>query len=118
MRSADRESIQKFIGMHTTVSIERTVLRLLGVDGVGDADIPIPNLIVDAIKEGGGLSRGAAYWIGNAMMQTGLSCQEISEKITTGELDIMKLPMASMEEVRNKILPISLEALERIKIKK
>ncbi|MGI6747958.1 MAG: lysine 5,6-aminomutase subunit alpha [Anaerovoracaceae bacterium] len=112
------ESIQKFIGMHTTVSIERTVLRLLGVDGVDDVDIPIPNLIVDAIKEGGGLSRGAAYWIGNAMMQTGLSCQEISEKITTGELDIMKLPMASMEEVRNKILPISLEALERIKNQK
>lgn len=112
------ESIQKFIDMHTTVSIERTVLRLLGVDGVGDADIPVPNIVVDVIKEGGGLSRGAAYWIGNAMIQTGLSSQEISEKIATEELDIMKLPMGSTEEVRKKILPVALEGLERIKYQK
>ena len=109
------ESIQTFIDMHTTVSIERTVLRLLGADGVNDVDIPIPNIVVDIIKDGGGLTRGAAYWIGNAMIQTGLSCQEILEKIAADELDITKLSMASTEKVQEKILPLAVEALEKIR---
>ena len=65
-------SMQTFIDRHTTVSTERTVLRLLGVDGVDDVDTPLPNVVIDAIKDGGGLPKGVAYWIGNTMIQTGL----------------------------------------------
>ena len=42
--------MQKFIEKHTTVTTERTVLRLLGVDGVDDLDAPLPNVLVDAIS--------------------------------------------------------------------
>ncbi|HWQ77542.1 MAG TPA: lysine 5,6-aminomutase subunit alpha [Anaerovoracaceae bacterium] len=108
-------SMQTFIDRHTTVSTERTVLRLLGVDGVDDIDTPLPNIVVDAIKDGGGLPRGAAYWIGNAMIQTGLDPQAIAEKTAAGELDIMKLPLASAAEAEEKILPLVKAALEKIK---
>ena len=32
--------MQEFIERHTTVSTERTIVRLLGVDGVDDVDTP------------------------------------------------------------------------------
>ena len=107
--------MQKFIDRHTTVSTERTVVRLLGIDGVDDVDTPLPNVVVDAIKDGGGLPRGAAYWIGNAMIQTGLSPQEIAEKVAAGELDLMKLPLATVEEAQEKLLPVVTDTLNKIK---
>lgn len=107
--------MQGFIDRHTTVSTERTVLRLLGVDGVDDVESPLPNVVIDAIKDGGGLSRGAAYWIGNAMIQTGLTPQEIAERVAAGSLDLIKLPTASPKEAEEKIMPVVLEALEKIK---
>lgn len=38
------EDTQQFIDKHTTVTVERTVARLLGIDGVDDIDKPLPNV--------------------------------------------------------------------------
>ena len=38
---------QKFIDQHTTTTIERTVCRLFGIDGVDKFDVPLPNILVD-----------------------------------------------------------------------
>ena len=107
--------MQKFIDRHTTVSTERTVVRLLGIDGVDEVETPLPNVVVDAIKDGGGLPRGAAYWIGNAMIQTGLSPQEIAEKVAAGDLDLLKLPLATAEEAEKKLLGVVENTLKTIK---
>ena len=107
--------MQEFIDRHTTVSTERTILRLLGVDGVDDVETPLPNVVVDHIKDAGGLPRGVAYWIGNAMIQTGLTPQEIAEKVATGELELTKLDTASPEEAKEAIMPTVHEALSKIK---
>ncbi|MHB1845172.1 MAG: lysine 5,6-aminomutase subunit alpha [Deltaproteobacteria bacterium] len=56
-----------FIDHHTTVSIERTVLRLLGIAGAGPRGVPLCNLVVDRIREAGQLGWGAAYWYGRAV---------------------------------------------------
>jgi beta-lysine 5,6-aminomutase alpha subunit len=53
----------------TTVSTERTVLRLLGVDGVDAEEVPIPNRVVESLAAAGRLARGAAVWIGSALAQ-------------------------------------------------
>ena len=108
------ESMQEFIDKHTTVSTERTILRLLGIDGVDEVETPLPNVVVDQLKDAGVLSRGAAYWMGNAMIQTELGPQEIAEKMSAGELDITKLPLASREEAEAKLLPVVMETLKRI----
>ncbi len=109
------KSMQEFIELHTTVSTERTILRLLGIDGVDDVETPLPNVVVDQIKEAGGLSRGVAYWIGNAMIQTGLKPQEIAEKVASGEMKITELPTANADEIQKAIQPIALEMLDTIK---
>ena len=109
------QSMQEFIDRHTTVSTERTILRLLGIDGVDEVETPLPNVVVDQIKEAGALSKGVAYWIGNAMIQTGKTPQEIAEAMAKGELEVTKLEQASTEEAEAKIMPVVLEALEKIK---
>ncbi|MGH2697980.1 MAG: lysine 5,6-aminomutase subunit alpha TIM-barrel domain-containing protein, partial [Actinomycetota bacterium] len=53
--------IEELARTHTTVSIERACLRLMGVDGVegeGVEAVPVPNRVVDEIKRTIGLDRG------------------------------------------------------------
>ena len=109
------ESMQEFIDRHTTVSTERTILRLLGIDGIDDVETPLPNVVVDQIKDAGGLPRGVAYWIGNAMIQTGKTPQEIAEEMAAGNLEITKLPTASAKEAEEKIMPVVLDSLKKIR---
>src|SRR5258706_9306788 len=59
--------VQAFIDKHTTVSIERTVLRLLGISGAGTRGAPLANLIVDKLRDAHALGKGAAYWLGRAL---------------------------------------------------
>lgn len=112
------EDVQSFIDMHTTTSTERTIVRLLGVDGVDEIEKPLPNVVVDNIVEGGGLERGAAYWIGNAVLNTGLSPQEIAEKIAVGEIDITRLPSKGEDEIRKVVYEIAEKTVEKIKEKR
>ena len=41
------EPVIGFIHEHTTVAIERSTLRLIGIDGIDDNEVPLPNCIVD-----------------------------------------------------------------------
>ncbi|NLY66147.1 MAG: D-lysine 5,6-aminomutase subunit alpha [Tissierellia bacterium] len=108
------EDVQKFIDLHTTTSTERAIVRLLGVDGVDDMDRPLPNVLIDNIKEGKGLERGISYWLGNAMVQTGLSPQQIAERVSRKELDLLRLPAAREEKIRETIYALAEEAVEKI----
>jgi beta-lysine 5,6-aminomutase alpha subunit len=85
------DGVGEQIAGRTTVSVERSVTRLLGVDGANDLDAPLPNVLVDHVHERGGLARGIAYWLGNAMLQTGRSPQQIAEAVNAGELDLVAL---------------------------
>ena len=110
--------MQEFIERHTTVSTERTIVRLLGVDGVDDVDTPLPNVVVDQLKEAGALPTGAAYWIGNAIVQTGKTPQEIAEEMAEGKLDITKLPTCSHEEASEALKPSLKATFEKIDMQK
>jgi beta-lysine 5,6-aminomutase alpha subunit len=78
----------------TTVSVERSVTRLLGVDGANDLDVPLPNVLVDHVHDRGGLGRGIGWWLGNAMLKTGRSPQQLAEAVSAGELDLCALEPA------------------------
>lgn len=109
------DDMQKFIDVHTTVAVERTIVRLLGVDGVNDVGTPLPNVVVDNIKQNGGLSTGAAYFMANAVLNAGLTPQEIAEKVAAGELDLTKLPAKSEREIRDKAFELAVPMVERIR---
>lgn len=106
---------QEFIDKHTTVTVERTICRLLGIDGIDEYGVPLPNVVVDNLKKGNGLSLGAALFIGNAMVNTKLTPQEIATKVSKKELDLTKLPMSDLFEIKMAITNIAKVTVEKIK---
>lgn len=109
------EDVQKFINEHTTVAVERSILRLFGVDGTDEIGTPLPNIVVDNIKKAGGLSTGVAYFMANAVLNTGLTPQEIAERISSGEMDITKLPSKPEAEIKAKGEEMAKAAVEIIR---
>jgi beta-lysine 5,6-aminomutase alpha subunit len=63
------DGVRRETDQYTTVATERTVLRLLGVDGVDADEVPVPNRVVASLQASGRLSRGAAVWMGSALAQ-------------------------------------------------
>jgi beta-lysine 5,6-aminomutase alpha subunit len=57
---------------HTTVSVERAVLRLAGVTGADPDGIPWVNRLVDAVRADVGLGHGVAVPVFHAMETTGV----------------------------------------------
>jgi len=80
--------IEDLARTHTTVSIQRALLRLAGVDGVvgeGAEGVPIPNLVVEKIAEQVGLDRGVAIPFFHAVESGCGHIQSEAERIASGE---------------------------------
>jgi beta-lysine 5,6-aminomutase alpha subunit len=110
--------VQRFIEEHTTTAIERTVARLFGVDGVDSEGIPLPNLVVEDIVNGGGLARGAVYYLANACLHLDCSPQEVAEQVARGEISLVRLPDAPTAEVTAKADELTAEAVARIQARR
>jgi beta-lysine 5,6-aminomutase alpha subunit len=82
------DQIQTFIDQHSTVTVERTLLRLLGIDGVTKFQVPYVNVVVDHILETADLSKGILHYLSYAVHEFKLSPQEIAEKIDQGSLSL------------------------------
>jgi len=63
---------------HTTVSVERAVLRLAGVSGADPDGIPWVNRLVDAVVADVGLSHGAAVPVFDALLREGLGAADLT----------------------------------------
>ncbi len=107
--------IQGLIDQHTSVTVERTVARLLGVDGVDPLDRPLPNVLVDKINSEGRLDLGIAYYLGNAMLHTGQEPQTIAEMVMKEELDLTRIPTHDFDEVKKKVLEVAQKTMVRIR---
>ena len=107
-------SVQTFVDEYTTVAVERTLCRLLGIDGIDSNEVPLPNIIVDELKDKGVLSQGSIFYIANTIVQTGFTPQEIAEKVSDGSLDITKLPISNEKEIAAAIEPIVQSSIARI----
>ena len=109
------EDIQRFIDLHTTVAVERTVCRLLGIDGINAVEVPMPNVVVEHLCSRDLLPDGAALRVGNACAALGISPQEAAEGIDRGEIDLASLPMHTAEEIRAVLEPYITASLDRIR---
>ena len=109
------EDVQKFVDGYTTVAVERTLCRLIGIDGIDSNDVPLPNVVVNALQEKGVLKEGVLFYIGNAILETGKNPQEIAEAMMNGQLDITQLKLHPIEEIQKAVTPYVDACMERIK---
>ena len=117
-RAAARQvalTTQAFIDRHTTVTVERAVCRLLLIDGVNEVGVPLPNVVVDHLLDKGLLPYGAAYALGNAMAETGLTPQEIAEAVDRGEMDLSQVTPHTEGAIRAAVEPAARATVERIR---
>ena len=108
------DDTQRFIDRHTTIAVERTVCRLLGIDGVNEFEVPLPNVVVEHLTAKGALAQGAAFWLGNAMLETGKDPQAAAEAVAKGELDLTALPVHDGAEIEAILAPIVKASMEKI----
>lgn len=108
------EDVQTFVAGFTTIAVERTLCRLLGIDGVDKNDVPLPNVVTDFLKEKGVLDQGVMYYLGNAMLETGLGPLQIAEELAVGQLDITKLNLHPEKEIHAALHPLMINAIQRI----
>ena len=81
--------IEELAANNTTVSIERSCLRLVGVDGVegeGTEAVPIPNRVVDEVRNALGLERGVMLPFFHAVEAGCGNIQTAAEQIARGEV--------------------------------
>ncbi len=109
------EGVMEEIKPRTTVAVERTILRLLGVDGIDEAEIPLPNVLVEKLHAVQALPCGVAHWMGRTILATGKNPQEIAREVAEGNLDLLDQPLYSNEEIRGALEPYVREGLEWIR---
>lgn len=107
--------VQEFVDSYTTVAVERTLCRLIGIDGVDENGVPLPNRVVDSVLDKGVLNQGVLYFIGNAVLEIKAAPQEIAERISRGELDITALKLQTLADIQAAIQPYVEATLTRIK---
>ncbi len=92
-------SVQEYIDGHTTISIERAALRMMGVDGVSPDGVPVPNMIADMFK--GHLDEGVSRYFINACVRENCSIEQMSGRIAGG-FDISRLPLLDFKRIEEK----------------
>jgi beta-lysine 5,6-aminomutase alpha subunit len=97
------EQVSERIAGNSTVSVERSITRLLGVDGADALDVPLPNVLVDHVHAAGGLGRGVAFWLGNAMLQRARTPQQIAEAVSAQELDLCVPEPADEQAIHERV---------------
>ena len=109
------EDTQRFIDRHTTVSVERSICRLLSIEGINAAEVPMPNVVVDHLSEKGILAEGAAARIGNAIAELSLSPQQVAEQVNACTLDLAGIPIHPEQEIRKALDPYVSAAIMHIR---
>jgi len=105
------DQIQRFICKHSSVSVERTVLRLYGVDGVDSEGTPIPNRLVEILWEKDNLKSGVSPCFAGAMLESDRDPQTTAELIERGKIEFGDLRKFSQGDILEKEKELSENAV-------
>jgi beta-lysine 5,6-aminomutase alpha subunit len=94
------DNMDAFIRARTTIAVERTVLRLFGIDDVDAEDVPLPNAVADAVDRAGLLDEGVTRFVARAMIHTERDLQTIAEAIAEGHLAVENVPLFDEADIR------------------
>lgn len=98
----------------STVSIERALLRLLGIAGANSEGVPHVNCIVDNLKHAGGLPDGICYWLFRTALAEGIPLAEAAERLCCDSDYILGVPSVEMEQIEDLCRHTFSEAIDSI----
>jgi beta-lysine 5,6-aminomutase alpha subunit len=110
--SAIADDIQQHIAKHTTDATERATLRLLGVFGVNDIDVPLVNIVVEQARAL--LPAGITRPFVDLMNQTGRSAQAVAEGVAAGEISLVEVPAERRIAAESRGQELAIEGVARI----
>lgn len=108
------QEIQSFIDKHSSVSVERSILRFYGVDGVGADGTPLPNTLVDMLAEKGLIGRGASHFFAAALLATGRDSLTTAELIAQNKVNFGDVERFSLAEIQQKEQELANIAIARL----
>lgn len=112
------EKVMKEVSHLSTVAIERTVARFLGVSGVDEEGVPLANLFVNHLAERGKIQDGVSLHLANACLILGKTPREVAEGVAGGKIDISKLDWQGKDAVRSMAKKACQRSLNYIKAKR
>ena len=113
LAAAVAADVQTFIDTHTTVGVERTILRSLGVDGLDGEGVSVVNRVVDRLHGAKVLGRGVCTFLAHELAAGAESVQEAAERIAFSD-DADLNPKLAASEAKQILAPHVQEALARI----
>jgi beta-lysine 5,6-aminomutase alpha subunit len=96
------DDVQNFIVKHSSVSVERTILRLYGVDGVDADGTPLPNRLVEILEENQALETGVSKAFAAAMLESKADAKTTAEMIEQGKIQFGRLDKFSAADIAKK----------------
>src|ERR1700722_5368990 len=75
------DDVQHYIDTHTSVGVERTIVRAFGVEGVDDQGVPLVNTLVERSHGAGVLGRGISLFLGRALLTGSKTVQDAAERL-------------------------------------
>jgi len=112
------DQTQAFIDLHSTVSVERSILRMLGVDGINDIAVPMVNVVIEHIQKKADISKGVCHYMSYAIHEHRLSPNEIAFLVSEGQLDMSRYTHNSKSPYLHLLLPYIHETLKTIELQK
>ena len=103
--------VQKFVDAHTTVSVERASLRLLGADGADSDGVPTANIITQQC--GDNLKNGASRYYLNALVKLSLTPADLNKRILDS-LNITEMEFTDKKHIDKKANELLAELNEKI----
>ena len=100
---------------HTTVTVERSICRLLGIDGVDQHGVPYPNVVVEHLVERELIGYGAFNLILDAAAAYQLTPQQVAEGIADQSIDLSHIPSFDPLDRDTKRQKLITDAVSRIK---
>ena len=90
--------VEAFITAHSTVSVERSVLRLFGVEGVA-SDVPLVNVIVDGLSPHQ-RAKGVATYFCAGLAETGMQPPALADEFAAGRVNATSFENVPAEATR------------------
>jgi beta-lysine 5,6-aminomutase alpha subunit len=111
------EPVSAFIAAHSTLAVERAILRLLGADGVVAGEIPVPNAALERLDPEL-LRSGVARRLGSLVAETGRTPADVAGALASGELDFESGLRVPESAARAALAPYVRSALGRVEARR